>query len=488
MYPLKQSTALTVPFFVHDVNGDPVLSLTDGSFTKRISKNGGAFGAMTVTITEMENGWYSIPLSSSHSDTLGLLSIVFTNAGAKQVNLQFRVSVRIPDDLAFPTTAGRSIDVTAAGEVGLDLDNTVGTLSTAEIPLLDAAITSRPTAAQVNAEVDTALAQIHLDHLIANASGPTPTAGSYLADIMGAGFLTATDSLEAIRNQGDSAWITAVGFSTHSAADAADAVWLELLSDHEATVGSAAEALFDLYNTRIPVVLSQANIETWSQAGAAAALVAIDLDHLSFAGAAPAPTAGSNLANLMGAGFLTATDSLEAIRNQGDAAWITAVGFAIPGSAMNLTAGALTAIGVEVDNALAAIRLDELLVNAGGAPGAGSVFEDFMGATFSSATDSLEALRAAVDALNNLSAAQVNVEVSDVLKTDVVTLPGQVAPPLTPTMEEILAWMYKTFRNKKDQSASAWQLYDNAGTTVDAKATVSDAAGVATKEQIESGP
>ena len=105
MYPIKQSTAITVPFFVHDASGDAVTGLTDGSFTKRISKNGTAFGAMTVTITELENGWYSIPLSTSHSDTNGILSITFTNAGAKQVNLQFRVETKLTDDLVDLTAA-----------------------------------------------------------------------------------------------------------------------------------------------------------------------------------------------------------------------------------------------------------------------------------------------------------------------------------------------------------------------------------------------
>jgi len=99
MYPIKQSTAETVPFFVHDSNGDAVTGLTDGTFTKRISKGSAAFGAMTVTISELENGWYSIPLSTDHSDTTGLLTVVFTNAGAKQVNLQWRVDARLPDDL-----------------------------------------------------------------------------------------------------------------------------------------------------------------------------------------------------------------------------------------------------------------------------------------------------------------------------------------------------------------------------------------------------
>ena len=42
-----------------------------------------------------------------------------------------------------PTTAGRTLDVTATGEAGMDLDNTIGTLAPAEVPNLDAAITTR---------------------------------------------------------------------------------------------------------------------------------------------------------------------------------------------------------------------------------------------------------------------------------------------------------------------------------------------------------
>lgn len=45
------------------------------------------------------------------------------------------------------------------------------------------------------------------------------TLEGHLTDIKGATFSGATDSLEAIRNRGDAAWITATGFSTHSAAD-----------------------------------------------------------------------------------------------------------------------------------------------------------------------------------------------------------------------------------------------------------------------------
>lgn len=119
MYPLKQSTAVTLAFFAHDVNGDGVTGMVDGGFTKRISKGGGAFAAMTVTVSEMENGWYSIPLSTSHTDTQGVLTISLSNAGCKRVNLQFRVDARVPDDLAYPATSGRSLGVDASGRIDL---------------------------------------------------------------------------------------------------------------------------------------------------------------------------------------------------------------------------------------------------------------------------------------------------------------------------------------------------------------------------------
>ena len=99
MYPIKQSTAETMQFFAHDENGDAVLGLTDGSFTKRISKGSGTWAAMTATITEQENGWYSFPLSTAHSNTSGILTIVFISGGSKQINMQFRVQAKLADDL-----------------------------------------------------------------------------------------------------------------------------------------------------------------------------------------------------------------------------------------------------------------------------------------------------------------------------------------------------------------------------------------------------
>lgn len=65
-------------------------------------------------------------------------------------------------------------------------------------------------AAQVNAEVDTALADY---------DAPTNTEMvAAFTEIKGATWAT-TDTLEAIRDRGDAAWVTATGFATHSAAD-----------------------------------------------------------------------------------------------------------------------------------------------------------------------------------------------------------------------------------------------------------------------------
>lgn len=114
MYPVKQLTTLTVPFFLHDVNGDGVTDKVDGDFTKRISKNGGAFAAMTVTITGMENGWYSLPLDTGHTDTNGILTVSISHASAKRVNLQWRVGTHIASD-STPQTGDSFARIGATG-------------------------------------------------------------------------------------------------------------------------------------------------------------------------------------------------------------------------------------------------------------------------------------------------------------------------------------------------------------------------------------
>jgi cell division protein ZapA (FtsZ GTPase activity inhibitor) len=95
---------------------------------------------------------------------------------------------------------------------------------------------------------------------------------------------------------------------------------------------------------------------------------------------------------------------------------------------------------------------------------------------------------AAIAALNNLSAAQVNAEVVDALATDTYAEPGQGAPAATTTIAAKINYLYKLMRNKKEQTATAFKLYDDAGTTVDQKSTVSDDTVTATRGELVSGP
>jgi len=79
----------------------------------------------------------------------------------------------------------------------------------------------------------------------------------------------------------------------------------------------------------------------------------------------------------------------------------------------------------------------------------------------------------------------------DSLITAIVTAsgePAQGAPPVSAAMQEKINWIYKNFRNKKEQDATEWRLYNDDTTTVDHKAVVSDVAGTATKEEIVTGP
>lgn len=93
-----------------------------------------------------------------------------------------------------------------------------------------------------------------------------------------------------------------------------------------------------------------------------------------------------------------------------------------------------------------------------------------------------------IAALNDVSAADVNAQMVDVLSTDTQSLPGQGAPSATPTLATAIMYLYKNWRNRKTQDSTTWELYDDAGTTVDQKATVSDDGTDAEKSEIVSGP
>ena len=66
--------------------------------------------------------------------------------------------------------------------------------------------------------------------------------------------------------------------------------------------------------------------------------------------------------------------------------------------------------------------------------------------------------------------------------------PGQGAPPVNPDAMTKIDYLYKAWRNKKDNDGSTRNFYNDAGDTVDQKSTVGEAGGTVTVGEVESGP
>lgn len=129
------------------------------------------------------------------------------------------------DQLVRATTPANTLDVNATGEAGLDLDNTSGTLAAAQIAT-DAITADKIAAAAITSSEFTALSSTALGALEDQYDGTGLTGDTYpstqsqvgslsagmaaaFTEIKGATWASGTDTLEAIRDRGDAAWITA---------------------------------------------------------------------------------------------------------------------------------------------------------------------------------------------------------------------------------------------------------------------------------------
>jgi Rieske Fe-S protein len=134
-WPPKKNTAFEVIFPIYDADGDLVSGAA--SLDSEVSIDHGTFTDVSpgeATEIATSSGIYYLALSSDEMNGDRIATITKTSSsGAKTaVNVMY-TSTRQLDDLCFPTTSGRSIDVEATGEVGINLDNVVGTLNNAEI-------------------------------------------------------------------------------------------------------------------------------------------------------------------------------------------------------------------------------------------------------------------------------------------------------------------------------------------------------------------
>jgi hypothetical protein len=152
---------------------------------------------------------------------------------------------------------------------------------------------------EVNREIGLVVSGHGLDHLLqTSVAGVDVADNSIVAKLVSENgtadwdsFNNTTDSLEAIRNRGDVDWITATGFSTHTPAD---------------------------INTQIGLVVSGHGLDHLLQTS----VTGVDIADNSIIARLVSKEATADWDD-----YNNTTDSLEALRDQGDSAWITAVGF-----------------------------------------------------------------------------------------------------------------------------------------------------------------
>lgn len=268
---LRQSTAVDVILgpFVDSTDGDTEeTALTIAQADVRLSKNGqpGAQKNDVTSCAHDADGFYNCELDATDTDTVGQLTIYVHVAGALCVRMDYHVVEEAVYDSMYgssaagplqSTIAGRTLDVTATGAAGIDCGNienpsTAVDLSATDIQLCDTVTTNTDmiTAAAVNAEVDTALADIHLDHLFAAANGDTAVNDSYWANLVSATadastFVASTDSLQAIRDRGDSAWTTGAGGTTPQLLQETTIATLSTQTNFTLTAGSADDNAYN---------------------------------------------------------------------------------------------------------------------------------------------------------------------------------------------------------------------------------------------------
>ena len=427
MHYLKQSTAVTLKIgpFLDDTDGKTAeTGLTITQAEVRLSKNGGDIAQKTeaTSCTHDELGIYGCPIDATDTGTLGRLQLWVHESGALPVFIDYMVVTANFYDSLFSTD-----------KLQVDVTQIAGSAQAAS-NLEDFALSGYDPSAN--------LVFANVIEIIGNSQSAID-----LKDFADAGYDPSTNKIEGVK--------------------LADTTTTN--TDMRGTDGA---------NTTVPDAAGVAPTAAEIKTEVAAALADIKLDHLlniavdtNWATTVHLDSVIGHLADVgTAATFSRTTDALEAIRNQGDSAWLTAAGFSTHSAADVKTA--IEQAGSSIATILADTNeLQTDWVNGG---------------RLDLLIDAL-ALEATVNSLNNISAADVNTQVVDVLKTDTIAEMAQGAPPASPTFEQAINYLYRKLRNKTETTATEDALYDDAGTTKLIKSVLSDNGTTFTKAEYISG-
>jgi hypothetical protein len=171
---IKQSSAtLALVFFMVD-DTDHVTGKTGLTPTVTLSKNGGSFASPAGAVSEIGNGFYKVAANATDSNTLGILALTATAAGADRAAMAYEVVANLESD---SITAIAALNNLSAAGVRSELAT--------ELARIDVAVSSRnattpPTTAAIRAELATELAR--LDVAVSSRNATTPPTADAIAD------------------------------------------------------------------------------------------------------------------------------------------------------------------------------------------------------------------------------------------------------------------------------------------------------------------
>ncbi len=200
---LKLSTAREAMILMVGT-ADHLTGLAGLTLTITASKDGAAFASITPTVTDRGSGWYSLALTTTHTNTLGDLALHITGTAADPSDPKFQVVTLLPgESVVVGSFAAGAITAAAF---------TAGAIDAAAIAA-DAIGSSELAASAVNEIADQVWDELIAGHAVSGSTG------------------------EALTNAGGAG-------TPPTAAVIADAVWDEILSGH-ATGGSGGKILTD---------------------------------------------------------------------------------------------------------------------------------------------------------------------------------------------------------------------------------------------------
>lgn len=446
MLQVKQSSAVVHFLFLMVDSTDHVTGKTGLTPTVTISKNAAAFASPAGAITEVSGGWYKLAANATDSNTLGVLALHATGTAADPTDMILCniVAMDVQDSVRLGLTALPNAAAEAAGGL-FTRGSGAGQINQANNGQVDANAARLGGTTQTGRDVGTSV-------LLSSGTGTGQldfTSGvvkANLAQILGTA-LTETAGLLAA---GFKKWFN-VASPTGTLNSIPDAVpdasgGLPVTGNRLTAIPTVALVTTTTNLTNAPpdsagtttllTRLSAARAGYLDNLSAGAVALASKLTKytqlLARKDAAIATDNATEVTEINanggsgGGAYANTTDAQEALRDRGDAAWITATGFAIAGDAMTLTSGERTTLaGVIWD------RLTSAITTVGSI---GKLIKDDLDATVSSrsshsaadvwavatrlltaGTNIVLAKGVGVTGFNDLSAAAVNSEVDTAL-------------------------------------------------------------------------